>query len=245
MFCAITGYSLASGMCTALDTLVSQAFGAKLYKTMGLHCQRAIAILSVAFIFIVIIWCQTEYILQHLMGIDPEVSKLAGVWAKVLALGLWPQIVGEFILSRFLQSQQIVWPLLLSSLIATVSNIALTHVFVHFYAMGFYGCVLGYAFSKWVYFIAILSIIILRKCVIKYNKLKNHGYDHLKISDDEEDNSRDIDELIASPKKLSAEKNNAEDPEDNWPSFSRAIFEDWETFLHLACPGAASLFMEW
>jgi hypothetical protein len=35
------------------------------------------------------------------------------------------------------------------------------------------------------------------------------------------------------------------DPEDNWPSVSVAVFEDWGQFLQLGIPGALSLFMEW
>jgi Na+-driven multidrug efflux pump len=42
----ITGYSLAFGMCSALDTLISQAYGAKRYELMGLQAQRAAVILT-------------------------------------------------------------------------------------------------------------------------------------------------------------------------------------------------------
>lgn len=46
MMCNITGFSLAFGLLSALDTLISQAYGAKLYRLMGLHAQRAIIILT-------------------------------------------------------------------------------------------------------------------------------------------------------------------------------------------------------
>jgi Na+-driven multidrug efflux pump len=41
MMCNITGYSVMNGMGTALDSLLSQAYGAKSYNLVGLYAQRA------------------------------------------------------------------------------------------------------------------------------------------------------------------------------------------------------------
>jgi MATE family multidrug resistance protein len=41
MMCNITGYSVLYGMGTALDSLLSQAYGAKSYSLVGLYAQRA------------------------------------------------------------------------------------------------------------------------------------------------------------------------------------------------------------
>lgn len=62
--------SIGVGITQALDTFCTQAFGAKQYKLVGLHCQRAMAISTVACVPIIIIWCFTEPIL-NLVGVEP------------------------------------------------------------------------------------------------------------------------------------------------------------------------------
>jgi Na+-driven multidrug efflux pump len=54
-------HSLAFGMCSALDTLVAQAFGAKRYMDMGLYAQRAIVILTVCAIPVCFLWTQVTH----------------------------------------------------------------------------------------------------------------------------------------------------------------------------------------
>ena len=107
--CNVTGFSLAFGLCSALDTLVSQAYGAKLYRLMGLHSQRAIVIISVSAIPVTFLWMQTGYILEHILMIEKDTASLAGYWSETIAIGLWPSLVFE-ILRKFLQGQQIIWP---------------------------------------------------------------------------------------------------------------------------------------
>ena len=87
MICNITGYSVMWGMCTALDALLSQAYGAKSYSLLGLHAQRAMVMFTVASIPIAAIWSQTDKVLYHLLAVDKEISHLACVWAKILTLG--------------------------------------------------------------------------------------------------------------------------------------------------------------
>ena len=71
--CNITGYSLGFGFCAALDTLISQAYGAKLYSNIGLHVQRAIVILSLFAIPVGFIWLSTERILKYSLGFVIEI----------------------------------------------------------------------------------------------------------------------------------------------------------------------------
>ena len=102
MLCNVTGYTLVYGMCTGLDTLIAQAFGAKHFHLMGLHAQRAILIISLCMIPVLVIWFQTAYILQHGLLINEGVAVMAGRWARLTSLGLWPTIIFE-IMRRFLQ----------------------------------------------------------------------------------------------------------------------------------------------
>ena len=61
-------------------------------------------------------------------------------------------------------------------------------------------------------------------------------------SDDEVDESRNLDLLYA---KDSTSALPLDDPEDNWPPVSWEVFADWLPFFDLGVPGALSLFFEW
>jgi MATE family multidrug resistance protein len=102
MLCNVSGYTLIYGMCTALDTLTSQAFGAKRYRLVGLHAQRAIAIMTLCSIPVLVVWMNTSAILQIGLQIEEHVADEAGRWAYITAYGLWPTIMFE-VLRRFLQ----------------------------------------------------------------------------------------------------------------------------------------------
>ena len=249
MLCAVTGYSLISGMCTDLDTLVSQAYGAKLYKAMGLHCQRAIAILSLCSILVTAVWFQTELILRDGLGIDAEVSRLAGVWAKILSASLWPGIVSE-ILGKLLLCQQVVWPILISSIMGAIANMVSTHILVHVFHQGFHGCVIGFVISKWTNFLVMTCTIIFRKQLLKISLQDYYNLSTPKLEDS-------VYALpLTVPTKYEMDCSNANSdieieasfddyPNDFWPTPSAEIFQHWSSFLKLGIPGAASLCIEW
>eukprot|EP00607_Mallomonas_marina_P008797 CAMPEP_0182418716 /NCGR_PEP_ID=MMETSP1167-20130531/3085_1 /TAXON_ID=2988 /ORGANISM="Mallomonas Sp, Strain CCMP3275" /LENGTH=522 /DNA_ID=CAMNT_0024593049 /DNA_START=341 /DNA_END=1909 /DNA_ORIENTATION=+ len=168
----MTGYSIAIGSCSALDSLVSQAYGAKAYKLMGLHCQRAMVILSIAVMIAISIWCQTEFILHTILGIEKDTAKLAGLWAKHYAIGLWPAVMFE-ILRKFLQCQQLIWPIVVSALTAAITNLFLSYILVYSYDLGYIGCVTGYVTSQWISLITLSFIVTVYKYVIHSYK---NGY---------------------------------------------------------------------
>ena len=253
MVCNITGYSLAIGMCSALDTLVSQAYGAKAYRLMGLHCQRAMVILSIASILVTYIWFQTEFILHHILLIDLETSTLSGKWTKVLAIGLWPSLMFE-VLRKFLQCQQIIWPIVVSSIIAVISNIIITYILVYNYNFGFYGCAYGNVIAQWISFISLTFVIIIYKYILylNHNNYKRVLLDDIDISTTSKYNNintktniDDTDKNIINENELEFNSFEMIDPNDNWPQISIDILKDWPIFLELGIPSALSLFMEW
>eukprot|EP01041_Mallomonas_annulata_P007785 gene7785-15924_t len=262
MICNMSGYSLAIGMCSALDTLVSQAYGAKAYRLMGLHCQRAMAILSLGSILVALIWFQTESILFNLVGIDKETSILAGKWTQILSVGLWPSLMFE-VLRKFLQCQQIVWPIVITAIISATSNLISTYLLIRYYSFGFEGCAIGYVISQWMSFIILILIIFIRKYIIYTN---NNGYERLLRLDemdksinaelpidfnDESSNTTTNTSNSNLPHNQNHNTNTVDnkllisiDPEDNWPQISSDICRDWMPFLRLGVPGALSLFIE-
>ena len=75
-FCNLTGMVFGSGLITACDTLMSQAYGAENHKRVGIVAQRAIVMCTVALLPVIALWINSEKILLAL-GQEPEVSKYA------------------------------------------------------------------------------------------------------------------------------------------------------------------------
>jgi Na+-driven multidrug efflux pump len=187
--CNISGYSLAYGMCCALDvsqsssltdpsslnssshclslsvsvsllllqTLLAQAYGARLYSLMGLHIQRAIVILTLFSIPVSLIWIRTDTILRVLLFIDEETAYLAGIWARYIVYGLWPTLMFQ-ILRRVLQSCGIIWPTIIANIISTVSVIVGTYIMIYRWHWGFAGAAIGVVVSQWIGFLVLASI---------------------------------------------------------------------------------------
>ncbi|KAJ1392035.1 Multi antimicrobial extrusion protein [Sesbania bispinosa] len=86
-FASVTGFSLLAGMASALDTLCGQSYGAKQYRMLGIHMQRAMLILMIVSIPLAVIWANTRSILIFL-GQDPEISAAAGSYAKLMVPNL-------------------------------------------------------------------------------------------------------------------------------------------------------------
>ena len=258
MLCNVTGFSLVYGASSALDTLIPQAYGAKFYRLMGLHTQRAIVIFTLAAVPIIFMWMQTGWILQNLLTLDAEISKLAQIWANYISLGLWPQIV-FVILQKFLQGQQIIWPSVVASMAGIISYAVMAFVVIEVWNYrdmdGYIAVVLIMSLSQWFALFVIVLIILVRKVCIFYLKTwgnagrgkysavmdrSHRGGQGMDVRDNA--TAEDIDEDGEEEDNTIAQES---DPENNWPPFSINIFMDWESFLTLGLPGAASLFFEW
>lgn len=170
MMCNITGYSLAYGFCTGLDSLISNAYGAKLFRLTGLYTQRAIVILSLFTIPTILLWRSTEFILHAFLGIPTEIAHLSGEWSKIIAIGLWPSLIFE-ILRKFLQGQQLVWPVLVASLTATICTGVSNYLLDIYFKLGFYGAAYSVALSQWISLIVLVVLILVRRCYVFSLKL--------------------------------------------------------------------------
>ncbi|XP_072984964.1 protein DETOXIFICATION 16-like [Typha latifolia] len=147
-FAAVTGFSLLMGMGSALDTLCGQAFGAKHFYMLGIHMQRAMLVLMLVSIPLAIIWACTGQILL-LCGQDPEIAMEAGVYARWMI----PSLFGFGLVQchfRFLQAQNIVFPVMLSSGITTLLHIPICWILVYPLGLGSKGAALGNGISYWI-----------------------------------------------------------------------------------------------
>ncbi|WOL09465.1 hypothetical protein Cni_G18218 [Canna indica] len=156
-FANVTGFSVLLGMASALDTLCGQAYGAKQYHMLGIHTQRAMLILLLAGIPLALIWTNTSQILTAI-GQNPEISAEAGLYAcwlipSLFAYGLLQCLV------KFLQTQNIVFPMLISSGITTIFHIFICWVLVYIFALGSKGAALATTISYWIN-LALLAIYV-------------------------------------------------------------------------------------
>lgn len=147
-FASVTGYSLLKGMASALDTYCGQSYGAKQYHMLGIHKQRAMVVLLCVSIPIAIIWENAGHILVF-VGQDPEIAAEAGVYARYMI----PSIFGYGLLQchiGFLQAQNSVVPMMLSTGFTTLLHIFICWFMVFKSGLGNKGAALSNAISYWI-----------------------------------------------------------------------------------------------
>lgn len=175
MMCNITGFSLAFGMTSALDTLLSQAYGAKKYSLVGLHTQRSIVILSILSFLVAWMWTKTEFVLVNLLEIDDSIARLSGEWAYVSLIGLWPTVMYA-IATKFIQNQNIVWPVTVCNVLGTTINIAVNYLLVIRLRWGFIGCAYTLVIQQWAQLVAIVLLIVARKRYVAQLRRGGSGF---------------------------------------------------------------------
>ncbi|KAJ1437822.1 Multi antimicrobial extrusion protein [Sesbania bispinosa] len=147
-FASVTGFNLLMGLASALDTFCGQSFGAGQYHILGIHMQRSMLVVIMISVFLAIIWANTEPILVAMQQ-DKAISKEAGSYACFLIPGLFAYGLLQCIL-KFLQTQSIVFPMVLTSGIAALLHILLCWVLVFKSRLGSRGAALSNSISYWV-----------------------------------------------------------------------------------------------
>ncbi|KAK3133961.1 hypothetical protein QOZ80_6AG0543300 [Eleusine coracana subsp. coracana] len=140
----VTGFSLLFGMASALDTLCGQAFGARQYGLLGVYMQRAMLVLALACVPIAIVWANTGRIL--LIGQDEAIAAEAGAYARWLIPSLVP-FVPLVCHIRFLQTQSIVMPVMVSSGVTALNHVFVCWALIYRADMGSKGAALSGAIS--------------------------------------------------------------------------------------------------
>lgn len=100
-----------------------------------------------------IIWWFTEHILK-LFHQNPEISKEAALYIRFLIPGIFAYGILQNIL-RFLQTQSVVVPLVIFSLLPLLLHCGLNYLLVHCTTLGYKGAALSTSLTFW------LSVIIL------------------------------------------------------------------------------------
>ncbi|GMI99519.1 hypothetical protein like AT5G52450 [Hibiscus trionum] len=147
-FAAILAFNLLMGMSTALETLCGQSHGAKQYRMLGTHTQRAMVVLSLITLPLAIVLAYTGSIMAAL-GQDPEISRAAGVYARFMIPTLFAYAILQCLL-RFLRTQNNIFPMVLSSGITTLLHIFICWVLVFRIGLGNKGAALAGSISYWI-----------------------------------------------------------------------------------------------
>ncbi|KAG8095208.1 hypothetical protein GUJ93_ZPchr0012g18868 [Zizania palustris] len=146
-FANVTGFSVLLGMGSALDTFCGQSYGAKQFDMLGTHAQRAVFVLMLMGVPLAVVLAFTGQILIAL-GQNPEISSEAGLYALWLIPGLFAYGLLQC-LTKFLQTQNIVQPLVVCSGVTLVLHILLCWVMVHCFDLGNRSAALSTSLSYW------------------------------------------------------------------------------------------------
>ncbi|KAL9682371.1 hypothetical protein QQ045_014167 [Rhodiola kirilowii] len=146
-FVSVTGISVIIAMSSALDTLCGQAYGAKQFRLVGIHLQRAIVVQLATCILLTALWANTGRILKAI-GQNEEIAETAGVYA----LYLIPCVYGHAFLQsqvKFLQTQSIVFPMVLLSGLTFLFHAILCWIMLSKSNLGYRGAALSTTMSVW------------------------------------------------------------------------------------------------
>jgi len=144
-------------MASGLETLCGQAYGAKQYDKLGMHTYRAIVTLIVVSIPISLLWVFMAKLLI-LIGQDPLISREAGRYIVWLIPGLFAYAISQP-LTKFLQSQSLIIPMLWSSIATLLLHIPICWLLVFKTSLGYIGASLAISLSYWLNVIMLAAYI--------------------------------------------------------------------------------------
>ncbi|KAG3270286.1 multidrug and toxin extrusion protein 2-like [Ictidomys tridecemlineatus] len=133
----VTGISVGTGLASACDTLMSQSFGGKNLKRVGIILQRGILILLLCCFPCWAIFINTENLLL-LLKQDPEVARIAQIYVMIFI----PALPAAFLFqlqTRYLQSQGIIMPQVITGIAANIVNVGMNALLMYALDLGVVG----------------------------------------------------------------------------------------------------------
>ncbi|KAJ6110506.1 hypothetical protein N7486_002741 [Penicillium sp. IBT 16267x] len=155
MFAMVTGWMIALGGTTALDTLASSTFtGSKNKYDLGILLQRAFLVLGALYVPVAVIWACSDPIFRAL-GQDPELSYQSSRFLTCLIPGGLGYIFFE-IMKKYLQAQGIMRAGTYVLMITSPLNAVLCYTFCYTLKIGILSAPLAANISYWLSFILLV-----------------------------------------------------------------------------------------
>ncbi|KAF8040332.1 hypothetical protein BT93_B2538 [Corymbia citriodora subsp. variegata] len=145
-FCAVTGFS-PFGMSSALETICGQAYGAEQYQKFSIQIHNGILCLILVCLPLSLVWIFMGKLLV-LMGQDPEISLEAGRFATCLIPALFAYGTLQPLV-RYFQTQSLVFPLLVSSVVTLIFHLAVCWTLVFNSSFRNLGAAIAIGLSYW------------------------------------------------------------------------------------------------
>uniref|UniRef100_A0A8C9R7U4 Multidrug and toxin extrusion protein n=1 Tax=Scleropages formosus TaxID=113540 RepID=A0A8C9R7U4_SCLFO len=142
----VTGISIGSGLSSACDTLISQTFGSKNLKRVGVILQRGALILLLACFPCWAMFINTEPILLATRQ-NPDVARLSQLYVKVFMPAL-PAAFLYQLQGRYLQNQGIIWPQVVTGAAGNILNALINYIFLHLLDLGVAGSAAANSISQ-------------------------------------------------------------------------------------------------
>jgi MATE family multidrug resistance protein len=161
----VTGLSFLLGSLGALETLCSQAYGAKNYPAVGIVLQRSLLFTTTLAALVATLWSQADKLLR-LLGQDPALSAAAASYLHWSIPALFFVGAGDC-LKRYLTAQNCVAPATVASLIAMLVAPLFNWILVVKWGEGLYGAAMAANLAQGVPFIVMVAWTMHREASMK------------------------------------------------------------------------------
>ncbi|KAE9226612.1 hypothetical protein PF002_g14055 [Phytophthora fragariae] len=165
MLLTLMSTAVGLGLASALDTLCSQAYGAKRLDRIGEYAQTGVIVLSVNLLLVIATSWYAEEILTWL-GQDADVARLSSSFSRWMLPGI-PFLYAYELTRKALQAQNILTPLVIIAVVGNAVNIGAGYGLAYHTSLGFDGIAIGRS----------LGNMVLPLCLIPYFVWRPH---HLK-----------------------------------------------------------------
>ncbi|KAF7819964.1 protein DETOXIFICATION 9-like [Senna tora] len=147
-FAEATGFGVLQAMASALETLCGQNYGAEEYSKLGNYTCCAIITLMLVCVPISVVWIFIDRILL-LFGQDPLICEAARIYCIYLIPALFGYAVLQSLV-RYLQTQSMMFPMVLCSSVVLCLHIVLCWILVFRLGLGHVGAALAIGISYWI-----------------------------------------------------------------------------------------------